>query len=131
MKQWKIETRAEKYTKSDWANTVDVLERSFLASKKLLVSKVFKWFSYSFFLILSAYTYIMTEYDKIGTVSPLHPTTLLLSSNLIVFYEIAHRILRILIRGSYCSSWNQDMTLKIVYQLKKYLDQWFLMGILI
>ena len=131
MKQWKIETRAEKYTKSDWANTVDVLERSFLASKKLLVSKVFKWFSYSFFLILSAYTYIMTEYDKIGTVSPLHPTTLLLNSNLIVFYEIAHRILRILIRGSYFSSWNQDMTLKIVYQLKKYLDQWFLMGILI
>lgn len=131
MKQWKIETRAEKYTKSDWANTVDVLERSFLASKKLLVSKVFKWFSYSFFLILSAYTYIMTEYDKIGTVSPLHPTTLLLSSNLIVFYEIAHRILRILNRGSYFSSWNQDMTLKIVYQLKKYLDQWFLTGILI
>lgn len=131
MKQWKIETRAEKYTKSDWANTVDVLERSFLASKKLLVSKVFKWFSYSFFLILSAYTYIMTEYDKIGTVSPLHPTTLLLSSNLIVFYEIAHRILPILNRGSYFSSWNQDMTLKIVYQLKKYLDQWFLMGILI
>lgn len=131
MKQWKIETRAEKYTKSDWANTVDVLERSFLASKKLLVSKVFKWFSYSFFLILSAYTYIMTEYDKIGTVSPLHPTTLLLSSNLIVFYEIAHRILRILNRGFYFSSWNQDMTLKIVYQLKKYLDQWFLMGILI
>lgn len=72
MKQWKIETRAEKYTKSDWANTVDVLERSFLASKKLLVSKVFKWFSYSVFLILSAYTYIMTEYDKIGTISPLH-----------------------------------------------------------
>lgn len=131
MKQWKIETRAEKYTKSDWANTVDVLERSFLASKKLLVSKVFKWFSYSFFLILSAYTYIMTEYDKIGTVSPLHPTTLLLSSNLIVFYEIAHRILPILNRGSYFSSWNQDMTLKIVYQLKKYLDQWFLTGILI